>query len=277
MKITDLYELAPWEWPKERVEIILEALNDPTIDLSERLKAVEMAGDFVVINDQLAKILIAMVIDNNEEEELRSSAAIALGVALEHGYIFEFKNPDDILLSEGVFGEVTSLLRQTFSEPGVPKQVRRSVLEASVRSPQEWHRDAITNAYESDDPDWQLTAVFCMRFVKGFERQILQSLKSDNQDIFYQAIYCAGNWGIKDAWPYVAFLLEPDNDDEELLLAAIAATASIGVDMVEANECLLKLLGSDNDEVVDAVYEALAMVGIEDLEDYDMDEDGDSI
>jgi hypothetical protein len=52
------------------------------------------------------------------------------------------------------------------------------VLEASVRAPQDWHLDAIREAYSSTDEAWSLTAVFCMRFVRGFNEQILEALES---------------------------------------------------------------------------------------------------
>jgi hypothetical protein len=55
-------------------------------------------------------------------------------------------------------------------DASVPTDVRRRILEASVRAPQDWHRDAIRAAYASDDDVWRLTAVFCMRSVRGFER-----------------------------------------------------------------------------------------------------------
>lgn len=44
----------------------------------------------------------------------------------------------------------------------VPKEVRRRVLEGSVRAPQDWHKDAITEAYAGNDELWKLTAVFAM-------------------------------------------------------------------------------------------------------------------
>jgi len=77
----------------------------------------------------------------------------------------------------------------------VPKNVRRRILEASLRAPQDWHQDAIRAAYSSDDEDWNLTAVFSMRWVRGFDDQILEALDSDNQHVHYQAVLAAGNWG----------------------------------------------------------------------------------
>ena len=60
--------------------------------------------------------------------------------------------------------------------PGVPKELRRRILEASVRAFEPWHPDAIRTAYASSDQEWVLTAVFAMAHIKGFDEQILESL-----------------------------------------------------------------------------------------------------
>lgn len=99
-----------------------------------------------------------------------------------------------------------------------------------------------------------------MRFIKGFDRQILEALESGDPEIRYQAVCAAGDWGIKEAWPHVVGLLSRKNADQPLLLAAIEAAAGIG--LPEAAEPLTKLLDSDNDDIIDAVHEALAMLGV---------------
>ena len=54
------------------------------------------------------------------------------------------------------------------------KEVKRPILEASVRAPEKWHKNAVAAAYRSKDEDWKLTAVFCMRFIRGFDKQIVR-------------------------------------------------------------------------------------------------------
>ena len=81
-------------------------------------------------------------------------------------------------------------------DASAPKDVRRRALEGSVRGPQTWHRDAIRAAFASADDAWKLTAVFCMRFVMGFDDQALEALNSTNPAIHYEAVVAAGNWGV---------------------------------------------------------------------------------
>ena len=273
MDMKEIYDMAPWDWPAEAGKMFLNVLNDTDADFSDRLLAAEMAGDFVVINDELAKSLLTVLGNSDEAKELRASSAIALGPALEHTYFSEFDDPDDILLSEEVFQMIQASLNKIYHDNSVPKEVRRRILEASVRAPQAWHQEAVRDAYQSDTEEWRLTAVFCMSFIKGFKPQILEALKSDNPDIHYQAVYAAGNQQVEEAWPHIAQLLSsPESEDNSLILAAI--DAAVNIDLPEAIAPLGDLLNSQDDEIIDAVHEALAMMEAELLDDeYEEEED----
>jgi HEAT repeat protein len=127
--------------------------------------------------------------------------------------------------------------------------------------------------FASDDADWQLTAVFCMQFIKGFDQQILEALKSENPDIRCEAILAAGNWELKEAWPSIVGLLsDPGIDTKTIVLAAIDAAKNIG--LPEAGHTLAQLLNLDDDDIVDAAHEALAMP-TEDVFDDEYDEEDD--
>ena len=258
MNLEEIYETAPWDWPEETDEIFFDILDDPNSDPAQRLLAAEMAGNSVVANDKLAQALLAIVENSEEAKELRSQAAISLGPAFEHAYLYEFDDPDDIVLTEKVFLTIQTALEKIYHDANFPKDVRRSILEASIRAPQEWHQKAVRAAYQSDDEEWQLTAVFCMGYSKGFEPQILEALESDNPIIHYQAVISAGNQGVEKAWPHIAELLSTADEDLDLLFAAIEAAVNIG--HPEAGLALGELLDSENDDIVDAAHEALAML-----------------
>jgi hypothetical protein len=259
MDLKTLTDLPPWEWPEATGKMLLGILRDAHADESERLLAAELAGDFTVINDELAEALLSIVRSGDETEELRGKASISLGPALEHAAAMGFEDADDVLLSEGVFLEVQQSLRELFLDADVPQDARRRILEASVRAPQDWHRDAIRAAYSSDGEAWKLTSVFCMRFVSGFDDQILEALDSGAPEIQYQAVCAAGDWEIDAAWPYIAALVTWDEIDKPLLFAVIEAVASIRPE--EAPEILGDLTDSDDEEIAEAVFDALALAG----------------
>jgi hypothetical protein len=257
MDLKLLAETPPWEWPAEADKMLLEVLTKDQVDASDRLLAAELAGDYTVINDELVDALLSILQGDDESEQLRGKAAISLGPILEHGYIDGFDDPDDVPITESAFRKIRESLRRLYMDAALPKKVRRRILEASVRAPQDWHPDAIRAAYAGDDEQWRLTAVFSMRWVRGFDSQILEALESSNEDVHYQAVRAAGNWEVDAAWPHISGLISAPGTDKALLLAAIDAMAIIRPQ--EAATTLLELVDSDDEEIVDAAHEAMAM------------------
>ncbi len=266
----------PWEWPEGAGKMLLDVLRDERAGATARLLAAELAGELVVMNDELAGALLTIVRNGGEAEALRGTAAIALGPALEHADTAGFEEAEDIIISEKMFGEIRRALRALYMNGDEPEHVRRMALEASVRAPEAWHTEAVQKAYASGREDWSLTAVFCMGCVRGFNEQILESLDSSNPGIRYQAVCAAGNWAVEAAWPYVAGLIEEavegEDVDKLLLLAAIEAAASIRPE--DAAVILDPLTDSEDEEIAEAVSDALAVAGAwGDEEDLDGEED----
>jgi HEAT repeat protein len=227
---------------------------------SDRVLAAEFAGEIVVIDDELADSLVTIVGSPDESEQLRSTAAIALGPVLEQTDTDGFDDPDEPPITEGSFRNIQESLQKLYFDDTVPKQVRRRILEASVRAPEKWHENAIRAAYASGDRDWVLTAVFSMRWVRGFDDQILEALKSTDPEIHYEAIEAAGNSELEGAWSHVVNLVQDHRTPKRLLLAAIMAVGSIHPE--EAGPILVHLADSDDEEIAEAAHEAMAMAEI---------------
>jgi uncharacterized protein (UPF0147 family) len=272
--MADLDELAdkePWEWPADAGRRVLDVLRDQHASQPDRLRAADFAGEIVIIKDDLAEALLAIVGDAGEPDALRARAAISLGPVLEQMDV-EIDAPDpDLPITTRTLRRVKDGLRQVFADASVPKEVRRRVLEGSVRAPEEWHRAATREAYASTEPEWRLTAVFCMRHVRGFDRQIVEALDEKDPDVHYEAVMAAGAWGVEGAWPHVRSLLTRPTSDKALLLAAIEASATIRPE--EAPEILADFLVSEEDDIAAAAEEAVAMA--EGLAGSDEDEDED--
>ncbi len=273
MDLKTLQDTPPWEWPKDAGKTFQKILADPRADESDRLIAAELAGDATVINNQLCDSLMAVVRNPGEPEQLRARAAIALGPVLEMADIDGFEEPDEVPISQRTFRRVQELLQKVYSDTGVPKEVRRRVLEASVRASEDWHKDAIGAAYSSGDREWMLTAVFSMRYIRGFDDQILEALKSADPEIHYEAVEAAGTWEVAAAWPHVVAIVEDPGAEKELLIAAIGAVGNIRP--AEAPEILADLMDSDDEEIAEAAGHAIEMAEAqEDWEDDEDDEEG---
>jgi HEAT repeat protein len=148
------------------------------------------------------------------------------------------------------------LLKKIYLDNSTPKEVRRRILEASVRAPETWHQNAIRYAYSSGDKEWMLTAVFSMCWVRGFDDQILAALQSADPEIHYEAVNAAGNWELDAAWSHIVELIHDAHTPKPLLLAAISAVGSIRP--AEAGNILVELADSEDEEIAEAAGEAIA-------------------
>jgi hypothetical protein len=271
MDLKTLQDTPPWDWPEEAGKKFQEILIDHQANEPNRLIAAELAGDLTVINDQLADALMAAIRCPNEPEQLRAVAAIALGPVLELADTDGFEDPDDVPITQPAFRNIQDWFHKLHFDNSVPKEVRRRILEASVRAPEEWHQNAIRAAYSSGDKEWILTAVFSMRWVRGFDDQILEALRSDDPEIQCEAVQAAGNWELAAAWSHILALVRDAATPKSLLLAAIGAVASIRP--ADARNVLVDLAGSDDEEIAEAVDEAIGMAEtVPDEEDDEEDE-----
>jgi hypothetical protein len=259
MNVKTLSEIPPWEWPKNAAKILRDALTNRRTAEDDRVTAAELAGDLVVMNDDLAGILLSIVEDSNESEQLRARAAISFGPILDQMDIEGFDEDDEeTQITEKTFNRIQSSLQKLEQDERVPKEVRRRVLEASVRAPQDWHQSAVQAALDTSDPEWVLTAVFAMRWIRGFDQEIVQALKSTDPETHFEAVSAAGASELEAAWPHVLELVEnARTTPKPLLLAAIEAAGSIRPR--EAVTVLGDLRDSPDEEIAEAAEEAIVM------------------
>ena len=277
MKLKTLNETPSWEWPENAATLVLDTLKDRSASKEDRLLAAELAGDAVILSEEIAGALLAILKAGEEEDDLRSAAAISLGPGLEEADLGDDEDPDDFpALSDSFIRDLQKSLHKLYSDPRVPADVRRSTLEASVRNPQDWHSKAVRDAYASKDSDWRLTSVFCMRYVRGFEKEILESLESTDPEIHYNAVEAAGNWELDEAWPHISRLVTSKNTEKSLLLAAIWAAAAIRPSEIHIIEPLSDSYDEDIAEAaMDAMTEAEFVAGWDSDAEEDEDENFD--
>ena len=257
MDIHNLEYMEPWEWPSNAAADILRVLRDKAASEDDRALAASFAGDFVVINDELAEELMAVVKDPGAPAEVRARAAVAFGPALEHSDSCDWMDEDDILVSEEVFNRMRQTLHEVYQDATVPKVVRRRALEGAVRAPEDWQEEAIRAAYASDDTEWKTTAVFGMAYVAGFDNEILDALQSRIPEVQFEAVRAAGSREVVAAWPYIAHLLDRGTRDKDLLLAAIDAAPYVNRE--ESLELLSALAISKDGEIAEAASDAMGM------------------
>jgi hypothetical protein len=257
VKLKDIADMPPWDWPSTAADTFKRFLRDHGASQDDRVQAAELAGDMTVVDNEMADVLLGILTDKSEAGELRARAAISLGPVLQQTDEDGFDDPfmDDPPITEETFDRINDTLHAVYGDESAPKEVRRRAFEASVRAAQDWHADAIRAAYVNPDEDWRLTAVFGMQYVQGFEKEILESLKSSNEDIHYEAISAAGGQEVAEAWPHIKALLESSKTPKRLLLAAIGAAPWVNAEA--AGAALVDLTSSEDEEIAEAADEAI--------------------
>lgn len=271
MDLNSLKDIPPWEWPENAGRMFLGILRDGRAGESDRLLAAELAGDSSEIDDELTAALLSIVLSDGEPEKLRATAVISLGTALEEAFMEGFDIPGDAPITEDTFLKVQKSLYEIYMDTAVPEEMRRRTLEASARAHQDWHRDAVSFAYASDDKSWRLTAIFCMGYIGGFDEQILEALESEDPDLVYEALHAVIKWELDAAWPRLTSLVAAEGTDKDVLIAAINAIAEIRP--WDAGVILSGLTESKDDDIACVAGEAIVMAAA--LSE-DMDEDDDS-
>src|SRR5712692_1724573 len=147
MNLTTLKDTPPWEWPDGTAATLLDILRGDGGSASDLLLAAELSGDLTVINAELVDALLTILRRGDTPEAVRGQAAISLGPVLEHADTGSFEDADDLPITERSFREIQESLHELYLDANVPSDVRRRILEASVRAPQAWHRAAIRAAY----------------------------------------------------------------------------------------------------------------------------------
>jgi hypothetical protein len=268
MDLKKLRDTPPWEWPPGSDKIPLNVLKNERAVSADRLLAAELAGNIVVMNDEMAATLLSIAANSKESDQLRGQAAISLGPALEMADANDFEIEDDSPISEDVFLKIKTALRKIFEDPTVPKLVRRKVLEGAIRASEPWHIDAIREAFGNQDRDWKLTAVFGMQYVRGFDAEILEALHSGDEEVQLEAVIAAGFEEVDAAWDHVVELVNSPGTKKDLRIAAIQSMADIRPE--EARRRLYELAESSDQDIADAADEAIMTSGT--AHEFDEDE-----
>lgn len=271
LDLEELWDMPPWEWPKNTELALLRLLQDREAPEEDRRTAVYLIGALCGNFEKPFRACLKILTCPAEPESLRCAAAIALGPSLEQMDCLsgpELEDPDfaeEPWIPQALFLEAKTTLYDLWQSPEVPKTVKRKILEASVRSPQAWHSKAIRTAYSADDTEWKLSAVFAMQYVRGFETEILEALEHPDPDIHCEAVRAAGEWCLNKAWPHVRSILRKAPKDKNLLLAAIEAAP--GLSPSEAGELISPYLDSKDEDIAETAMEAVPLLDMEEDEE----------
>lgn len=226
--------------------------------LADRLPEVRRAALDGLWDSADLKLIPAMtrMMQSDPDSAVRTAAAAALGHYLllaEWGQL-----PERILP-----GLVETMLAE-YDQEDTAVSLRRVLLEALGAAGDPRVQPLIEEAYESDNPAMQLSAVFAMGNTadRRWSGIILDELESPNEEMRLEAARAAGNIDSKDFVPQLAELAY--DHDLAVRVTAIIALGQIGGS--EVQQILANMLDDQEvmavDEVMEAVEEALEITAI---------------
>ncbi|MGI6524535.1 MAG: hypothetical protein ACOX2O_04475 [Bdellovibrionota bacterium] len=232
-KLKLLSTTPPWEWPMDVDKILLSIITDKNTPFSDRLRGVDLAGELSVINLELVQALQDIISSKDESYELRGAAISSIGAILEEvssaNYLNEITfidSEEDLIKIEDLL-EIRDLLHNIFNDTSEFDETRRRALESAVRTPEEWTKAAVEDAYKSSDVAWKVTALYCMRYLPNFKEEVLAELTSINPEMKRYAVEAVAAHKFQEAWPKLKSIILSEYSDKDLLDSAIYAAVKI--------------------------------------------------
>lgn len=203
----------------------------------------------------------------DESVQVRASAATALGRFILLGELGDLPEQETVRAQD----VVVNLL----SDQDEDVEVRRRALESIANCSHEIVAEAIEEAFDSDDPRMQASAVFAMgrTYDNRWNKFVLREISNPDPAVRYEAARASGELEIEEAVPHLARLAQ--GRDREIKEVAIWSLGEIG------GSYALRVLGSladaaekdEDEDLLEAIDEALGNASLagRDL-DFDFDD-----
>ena len=209
-------------------------LTDPDAEVRTRAMGLLAESNDPKLVDALLKIFLA-----DSELAPRVKAAELLGEFVLLGELEE--------MDEGRQRKIEDALISVIRSDANPS-LRRAAVEAFGYSGRDEAVAILESAYEREDPLWVASALCAMgrSHDSRWNDNVVSKLLDDDPRIRFAAAEAAGNLNIEEASPIMLQMLEDEEEDDDVTLAAIWALSQIGGE--DARAYILSLLESTDDE-----------------------------
>ena len=219
-------------------------LTDPDAEVRTRAMGLLAESNDLKLVDALLKIFLA-----DSELAPRVKAAELLGEFVLLGELEE--------MDEGRQRKIEDALISVIRSDANPS-LRRAAVEAFGYSGRDEAVAILESAYEREDPLWVKSALRAMgrSHDNRWDDSVVSKLLDPDPRVRFAAAEAAGELNIQEASPIMLKMLEDEEEDDEVTLAAIWALSQIGGE--DARIYLLSLLeNAEDDEARDFLEGAL--------------------
>ena len=246
--INRLVDLAEENFELNFDSILKSCLKDP--DAAVRVKAIE--GLWEDEETILINIFIRML-NEDVSEEVQAAAAKALG---KYAMLAELKK-----LGPYSSSHVSQALLAILKDKNKPLEVWRRALEAAAPLSLPEVKKAITEAYQSCNPNVVNSAIYAMgkNCDSSWLPTLIKEMSSTSADTRFEAAGACGELGDEETVPFLIKLTR--DNDADVQQAAIMSLGKIGGN--KAKQYLLKCLNSPDEVVSEAAENALKQIEAE--------------
>jgi HEAT repeat protein len=245
--VTRLVDLAEENFELNFDSVFKNSLKDKDAEI--RAKSIEGLWE----NEETTLIAPLIRMLNEDTSELvQAAAAKALS---KYALLAELKK-----IGPSSSSRVSQALMAILADKNKPGEVRRRALEASAPLSLPEVKQAISEAYQSDDPKLKNSALYAMgrNCDNSWLPTLIKELSSPNTDTRYEAAGACGEICDEEAVPHLIKLTL--DKDSEVQQAAIAALGKIGGNKAKLH--LLKCAKSTDEIVSEAAEQALKEIEV---------------
>lgn len=209
-------------------------LTDPDAEVRARALGLLAESNDPRLVDTLSNIFL-----NDSDLAPRVKAALLLGEFVLLGELEELEEARQRKIEDALMSVIRS---------DANPALRRQALEAFGYSSREEAVGVLESAYAREDPLWIASALRAMgrSHDSRWNDNVVSKLLDDDPRIRFAAAEAAGNLNIEEASPIMLQMLEDEEEDDDVTLAAIWALSQIGGE--DARAYILSLLESTEDE-----------------------------
>lgn len=209
-------------------------LTDPDAEVRTRALGLLVESNDPRLVDSLLNIFL-----NDSDLAPRLKAALLLGEFVLLGELEELDEARQRKIEDALISVIRSEANPA---------LRRQAVEAFGYSGRDEAVAILESAYEREDPLWVASALRAMgrSHDNHWNDSVVSKLLDDDPRIRFAAAEAAGNLNIEEASPIMLQMLEDEEEDDDVTLAAIWALSQIGGE--DARAYILSLLESTEDE-----------------------------
>lgn len=209
-------------------------LTDPDAEVRARALGLLVESNDPKLVDSLLNIFF-----NDSDLAPRLKAALLLGEFVLLGELEELDEARQRKIEDALISVIRS---------DANPALRRQAVEAFGYSGRDEAVAILESAYEREDPLWVASALRAMgrSHDNYWNDSVVSKLLDDDPRIRFAAAEAAGNLNIEEASPIMLQMLEDEEEDDDVTLAAIWALSQIGGE--DARAYILSLLESTDDE-----------------------------